>query len=152
MKFDRVRPSLPTVEKKLKDEYGDDILLSATRAKKKVVCFRDAGNKILTNAWYTNRNTDPKEEKLRIINLAADIIREDIGSSVYYTDYYPSCDDFLSDSETVVPTSLRVLLEGELLHPVVFPSFDIVRLLRSISFFFFSFIVLHFFLFLSFFS
>ncbi|GFY50417.1 hypothetical protein TNIN_352511 [Trichonephila inaurata madagascariensis] len=49
----------------------------------------DTQAKILSKAWYDSKKRDPEEERLRIVEAAASIIREDIRSSVVETKSLP---------------------------------------------------------------
>ena len=77
-----------------------------------MVCFRDTGNKLLTDAWYENhRSHDEKEEWLRIVKTAAKIIAEDIRSQMYETDQYPPPENFLSELDSLIPETLNCLVK-----------------------------------------
>ena len=95
------------------EKYGDDLIISIDSAKA-IFCFRNTGYNVLHQSWYDNRSQDPVEEKHRIIQLAADIIREDIRSEIHNVTTYPPCDDFLGNCKGMVPNTLNTLLEGEL--------------------------------------
>ena len=44
-------------------KYGNDIIVKIKQHKKSIVCFRNTGYNLLTQAWYDGRKTDPTEEK-----------------------------------------------------------------------------------------
>ena len=95
----------------MNERYGENII-SANKNKKLVVCFRDTGNKILTEVWYEKqRCKDEKEERLRIVIAAAKIIAEDIRSQVYETDLHPSPGNFLTDMDSLIPKTLSCLVK-----------------------------------------
>jgi uncharacterized protein YktA (UPF0223 family) len=48
---------------KLREKYGDDIIITSAHEKKSVVCFKNTGYKVLTNAWYDSKKNDIKEER-----------------------------------------------------------------------------------------
>lgn len=100
------RPEMRTVKDRLFKKYGSDIIIAETSNRITVVCFKNTGFKILSDNWYENRKTDPKEERLRVVQAAAAIILEDIRSQIYSTTQYPPSDQFLSDIEDVIPQSL----------------------------------------------
>lgn len=52
-----------TLRNKLKEKYGDDILITSAQGKKSVVSFKNTGYKVLTNAWYESKKNDTKEER-----------------------------------------------------------------------------------------
>ena len=110
--FFREKPDVRTVQAKLVEKYGDDIVVSTKDHHKTVFCFRNTGYNVLAQAWHDNKKKDPTAEKLRIIKLAADIIREDVRSISDATTYPPS-DNFLGQCQSVIPDSLTTSLEGK---------------------------------------
>lgn len=108
-------PDKKTVKTRLLKKYDEDVLIVERGAKQTVVCFINTGYKILSDSFYQSRHSDPQEERLRIVRAAADILREDIRSQVYETSQYPPLDDFLSDVESVIPTSLLYFFESLIL-------------------------------------
>lgn len=107
-----IKPSIKTVKSKLKETYGDKILISKVKSHKSVICFLDIGHKILNESWYTSKCDDENEERLRVIKAAAMIIKQDIQSRVYDTSHYPPSGTFLNDAEQVIPESLKVFLDS----------------------------------------
>lgn len=65
----------------------------------------------MTNAWYTEKRSSEREERLRLVETAADIILEEIRSVAYVVDDYPPPDSFLHENENLVPEVLKVFLE-----------------------------------------
>lgn len=110
------KPQWRTIKSELERKYGDRILITpgTNRFNVPVVCFRDNGYKIISEAWYENRVKNEEEERLRIVAKAIEILRQDIQSQVYNTDTYPPSDDFLKDPGTL-PQSLTFFIEGLLL-------------------------------------
>lgn len=74
--------SIKTLQKKLMEEYGDGVVLATARKRPTVVCFRGSGLKLI-NSWYNERASNEKDERMRIVNAAATIIREGIRTSAY---------------------------------------------------------------------
>lgn len=83
------RLHIKTVKAQLLKKYGDGILIAITANKASVVCFRNTGFKLLTEAWYNQKSDNKTEERLRIVKTAAAIVIEDIRSRVYKTKHYP---------------------------------------------------------------
>lgn len=106
-----IKPSVKTVKSRPKEIYGDRILISLVKSHKSVICFRDTGDKILKETWYTSKCKDENEERLRIVTAAAMIIKQDVQSRVYETSHYPPSGTFLNDAENVITESLKVFLE-----------------------------------------
>ena len=105
-------PTDKTIKSELIGRYGHNIVVSVNKNRKPVVCFRDTGNKILTDAWYENhRSHDEKEERLRIVKTAAKIIAEAIRSQMYETNQYPPPKNFLSELDSLIPETLNCLVK-----------------------------------------
>lgn len=102
---------IKSVVARLKLKYKDDVIVSTSKKQKTTICFRDTGYKILTNQWYTEKKSDENEEKLRIVETAAKIIREEIRSQVYELDTYPSSDNFLCDLQNQIPEAFNLFLK-----------------------------------------
>lgn len=100
------------VKKKLKERYGNDIIISAKRKKKTIVSFTNIASNTLIDTWYTNRANNDEDERLRIVRAAAEIIREDIKSKTYEFKTYPSGSEFYRDVKSDIPKTLTVLLEN----------------------------------------
>ncbi|KYN28333.1 hypothetical protein ALC57_02246 [Trachymyrmex cornetzi] len=99
-------PHETTIKHKLKEKYGDDIIITVNRKKTPTVCFRNIGHAILSDNWYVSRKVDEVEEKLRIVKKAAEIIKSDIADCIYENESYPQRTEFLSNIEDSVPDSL----------------------------------------------
>lgn len=109
------RPDVKTVQSRLLKKYGDDIIITVQDHCSTIVCFRNTGYRILSEAWYNNqRANDPQEERLRVVSEATAIL-QDIQSQIYEVNEYPPSDDFLKDVYTMVPETLRTLLEDLIL-------------------------------------
>lgn len=102
-------------KQRLINKYKQDILIIHHKGKPTFVCFRNTGYKILTESWYKSRATTEKDERLRVIRAAADIIREDIRSKVYETSVYPPPAELLYTVEDDIPESLQMFLDNVLL-------------------------------------
>ena len=78
------------IKQKLQERYDGSIIFSDEEGKSNLVYLRDMTNKILSDAWYKSRNSDISEEKRRIIMTAASLLRDDIRSATFDSEYYPS--------------------------------------------------------------
>lgn len=65
----------------------------------------------MTDAWYIEKRSSEREERLRLVETAADVILEEIRSVPYAMDEYPPPDSFLDENESLVPEVLKVFLE-----------------------------------------
>lgn len=74
------KPTVKTVKAKLQEKYKERLFISQLRSHQTVLCFKEAGDKVLNTAWYDTsmRGKTPEKERLRIVRAAAKIIREDI--------------------------------------------------------------------------
>ncbi|KMQ83773.1 hypothetical protein RF55_19127 [Lasius niger] len=108
--YEGVIPTNNTLRKKLQEKYGDDIIFTIKQNREFILSFRDTGHKILTSNWYEKQNSDIKEERLKIVKAAAEIITEDIRSQVYETNNYPPSDAFLKNVESDIRSTLQLLL------------------------------------------
>lgn len=104
-------PDRRTMKKRLKEEYGDEIIMFDAVGFQTIFCFRDTGHKILSQGWYAEKQSDPNEERLRVVREAAAIILQDIRSTPYDTKSYPPSDNFMDNVDDCIPTSLKVILE-----------------------------------------
>ena len=102
-----------TLKDKLKARFGDDVVITDLpgRGKKPVVCLRTTGHKIIDKAWYQQKCSDPDDERLRIVKAAAAIVRADICSSAYDTQFYLAPGHALSDATHIIPKTLNVFME-----------------------------------------
>lgn len=104
-------PSNDTIKRKLKDKYGKRIIIAVGVGwRDATICFNDVGFKIL-KSWYDDRKADESDERLRIVQAAAKIIRQDVQGNVYDATVYPPGNNFLKEAASCVPPTLRVFLE-----------------------------------------
>ena len=75
---------------KLLNHFKDNITITSLSGKESVVSFRDVSHKILQDKWYNEKSKDKIQEKKRIVEMAASIIRDDIRMTVYECDNYPT--------------------------------------------------------------
>ena len=80
-------------QKKLKERYGDSIFVAEIPDLSITVCFKDMAIDILNDKWYQDRKGNLEEEQIRMINAAANLIKNEIQCTQYQTDYYPSLND-----------------------------------------------------------
>ena len=70
---------------------------------------------ILHEKWYNMKCTDPANERKRIAETAASIIREAIRLSVYDCDTYPSS-TVITQEDGLVPDTLKCFMKGVIKH------------------------------------
>lgn len=108
------KPDIRTVKTHLLSHFGDKITFAEIgrgRSHQVVMCFTGVGRKILYDNWYNERKRNPEEERMRVVSSATEIMLQDIRSKAYDTTAYPPSDDFLQETESVVPKSLQLLIE-----------------------------------------
>ncbi|CAG9823916.1 unnamed protein product [Phaedon cochleariae] len=106
-----VVPSNDTIKSKLRDKYADRIIIAVGVGwRDATICFNDVGFKIL-KSWYDDKKADESDERVRIVQAAAKIIRQDVQKNVYDTTVYPPGNNFLKEAASCVPPTLRVFLE-----------------------------------------
>lgn len=95
----------------MKVKYGNKIIISEKSGTSTFICFVDNHHEILNQGWYEKRKFNEKEERLRILEAAAAIIREDIQSAAFDNTDYPPPGRMFEDLNSVVPESLTHFLE-----------------------------------------
>ena len=100
------------MKKMIKNHYGDEIIIAEINGKSNVVTFTTTASKILHDFHQQSERDDSLREKMRIIETAAKLIKNDIKSVIQSTDYYPISKE--TSAETAIdflPESLRALLQ-----------------------------------------
>ncbi|XP_018362414.1 PREDICTED: uncharacterized protein LOC108760767, partial [Trachymyrmex cornetzi] len=104
-------PCPETIKSHLRQRYGCDMVRFTPKAgASTIVSFRDSDYSILKKSMQ-EKNLDVAAEKIRILETAASIIRNDIMRQVCDTDSYPSSDEFLEDVNADIPESLQYLVD-----------------------------------------
>ncbi|CAH0555189.1 unnamed protein product [Brassicogethes aeneus] len=104
-------PDDKTIITKLQQKYLTDVIITKKVGSFTIISFRDAQFNLLSKPWYENTKSTPQEERLRVVEAAAAIIREDIRSSVVETKSYPPPSRMLDDVNAVIPKSLLHFLQ-----------------------------------------
>ena len=100
------------LKRKLQDHFGNQITISDISGKTCIVCFTQYMKDVLSDEWYSQRESDPADEVKRLIATVAEIIRNDIRSRPYSCDFFPSPEQITSGNCDLVPESLRLLMDG----------------------------------------
>ena len=95
-------------KKKIKDHYGDEIIIAEINKKYNVMTFITTASEILYDFHQQPESNSSMQEKMRVIEAAAKLVNSDIKSIAQSKDTYPTPSaqmamDFL-------PESLRTLL------------------------------------------
>ncbi|CAG9773585.1 unnamed protein product [Ceutorhynchus assimilis] len=75
----------------------ESYVLTGVQAKDTIITLTDTVETILTEKFYTEKCDNIYQEKLRIVEAAAQIIRDDIKRQVYNLEKYPSFDENMRD-------------------------------------------------------
>ena len=100
------------MKRKLIAHYKSDIVITELSGKVNVLSRRETSHKLLTDAWYSDRQSDISEERMRVARTAAAIIREDICSSIYDCSIYPILADIDNLAADQIPETLRVFTDN----------------------------------------
>ena len=94
---------------KLKDQYGDAILITEIPGKSSIVNFKGRADQILMEYWDSERESSMDSERLKFVETAAKVVRDDIRKMVYDCEKYPAA-DIRSIMKDILPESLKVFL------------------------------------------
>lgn len=103
-------PRLDRIEKLLQEHFGDEIIFETVR-NDRLLLFKRTLGKCINDKWYESRKSNDKEERLRIVDLAAHIILQDVRSMAYNTNEYNSPTDFLNNANADIPETLKLFLD-----------------------------------------
>ena len=98
---------------KLKEHFGERIVQTEINGKPNVVTFRTTARVVLQDYYSKQQQQDTAEEKIKLVQAAAKLIKEDIKAIETSLEVYPLCDDLKSQEAGIeyLPDTLRVLLE-----------------------------------------
>ncbi|KAK3917802.1 Putative F-box protein [Frankliniella fusca] len=91
----------------LKDKYKDRVIIVERPGRSPILCFLGENFDQIGNVWYKNRSTDLQEERRRIVQKAAEIIRSDIFTMVHEPEFFP---DLSGSNQNFAPDSLMSFL------------------------------------------
>lgn len=96
----------------LKKKYGDAVCFTNLPGAAIVMNFKGVADAILYEKWYSERKASLAEERLRVVQAAAQIILQDIRATVYDTDVYPTPDALKMAEGGPLPETLKYFLEN----------------------------------------
>ena len=89
----------------------DEIVIHSAK-NDRLICFKQSLGKNIEENWYQNRQKNIEQEKLRLVELAAHQILQDIRSMKFNEkNVYKSPSTFLNDLDKDIPKSLKLLLD-----------------------------------------
>ena len=108
--------SFPHMKKKLEEYFGNRIIITSINGKPNVVTFYSTASTTLQQFYSQSRSDDAEEDKLRLVETAAKIIKNDIKSLATSSESYPDISSLSSVDEAVcaLPESLKIFLSGVL--------------------------------------
>lgn len=106
--------SVVHMKKKIREYFGNSVVLTEEEGKPTVLTFRDNVSSILHDFYNRVGKENKDEEKKSIISTAAQLIKDDIKLLPSKDDYYPSAKEVESDTSNAeyVPRSLRMFLNS----------------------------------------
>lgn len=96
----------------LRERYGSNLLCTTLPNKACIFTFRSTADKYFIDKWHSERESDPEDEKLRIVKAAATIIRDDIRGKFYNLNEYSSFTNLEEDGQSVIPETLKCFTEN----------------------------------------
>ncbi|WAR17805.1 hypothetical protein MAR_032399 [Mya arenaria] len=102
------------LKQKLREYFGDSIIITDLSGKRNVVTLRHTASSILHDFYKQQDNNGSEEKKRSIIETAAKLIRSDIKALDSNKSEYPSPTDISSTEKNIeyLPESLRILLQA----------------------------------------
>ena len=107
--------SFPHMKTRLKEYFGNKIIITDINGKPNVITFYSTASATLQQFYQQQRTEDTEREKLRLVEAAAKIIKNDIKSLNTSNETYPDVTSLsMDDAVTLLPDSLKVFLTGVL--------------------------------------
>ena len=100
------------LKRKLQDHYGNTVTIPKVPGRSYIFSFHEYSDKILHDRWYTDRCSSEKDERKRVEETAARIIRQDIRAMVYDSSTYPEPKDLTCTA----PESLDTFIHNVIHH------------------------------------
>ena len=99
---------------RLQEHFGNRIVQIEINGKPNVITFRTTARVVLQDYYSKHQQKQTTaEEKIKLVQAAAKLIKEDIKAIETSNEIYPLCDDLQSQEAGIkyLPDTLRVLLE-----------------------------------------
>lgn len=101
------------LKNRLKKHFEDTVIITeAMGSRPAVITFTETAHSILHDEWYSQRKKNMENERLRVVEMAAEIIRQDIRGAPIDLSNYPSIDDMGDGGTNIIPQSLNVLINN----------------------------------------
>jgi len=104
--------SFPHMKASIKSHFGDTVTIAEVHGKANVVTFRHIADIIINDFYAHPKDDNSQDEKLRIIQTAAKLLKSDMKMVSQPQDTYPQASEMSSTDEAIsfVPESLCLLL------------------------------------------
>ena len=86
---------------KLKEHFGDRLVITHINGKSNVVTFRNTAAAILQDFYNSQQKPDLSSEKIRLVQTASKLIMSDIKLVETESNCYPSYADFKSQDKCI---------------------------------------------------
>lgn len=110
---------------RLQEHFGEKIIYTEINGKPNVVTLRTTARVVLQDYYETQqKQTNTSEEKIKLVQAAAKLIKQDIKDMLLSYESYPAIDDIESQEAGVrfLPDTLRMLLKNYLQEPKLKPK------------------------------
>lgn len=107
--FDGELPRLDRITDQLKNHFGEEMEFFKI-PNDTIICYKDTQGKTLKNEWYSQKAPTEAQERLRVVEMAANIVCQDIRERHYDTLNYNAPSSFFIDVESDIPPSLLLFL------------------------------------------
>ena len=99
---------------KLQEHFGENVIITELDGRPNVVTFRRTAESVLHQYFSQPKSTDCETEKKKLVEAAAQLIKNDIKSVHLSNEHYPSTEELssLQDALDFIPESLKTLLSG----------------------------------------
>ena len=99
---------------KLRELYGDGIIITEINGKPNVVTFHSTAKAVLQDFYQQEKmEPDADVEKIRVVETAAKLIRNEFKAIETSNTAYPTCEEMASEDACInlIQETLRVFLE-----------------------------------------
>ena len=96
---------------------GNRITVTELPGLRNVVSLKETVHKILHEKWYAEKKTNRQDERKRVVEAVAAIVRKNIRAFVCDCIVYPSTDLLQDEHGVTVPETLQCLIDGVLCTP-----------------------------------
>lgn len=100
--------SFTYMKQRILDKFGGKVMIAEVIGKEDVVTFRSTASQILHNYSHQQKQENSEAEKMRLIDAAAKLVKNDIKNITQSSQNYPSVDSMtIEDCTSFIPESLK---------------------------------------------